>query len=269
MKKMHRYFAFVVFSAGILLAGKSLAQSPFDGTWRFDPSKTIRDTKPFVTYIAQGWYHCESCVPPYAVKADGTDQPVSDQAIDTLNIKIVDARTVTFIGKKNGKVVYEVTSTVSADGKTRTRKGVEYPPNSEKPVNFTGASKRIGTLPSGVHATSGQWQAVKDAVSENGLVVTLKAKGDALTMTDPTGETYTANFDGKDYPVKGSYDYDTVSLKRLGERAFEETDKLKGKVVEIATCTVSNDGKTLTVVLVDKPSDRRETDVGTRVPEKK
>jgi hypothetical protein len=269
MKKIHRYFAFVLFSAVLLWAGKSLAQSPFDGTWRADPSKTTRETKPEVQYIAQGWYHCESCVPSYAAKADGTDQPVSDQAIDTLSVKEVDAKTVTFVGKKNGKVAYEVTGTVSVDGKTLTAKGVSYPPNSEKPVNFTQTLKRIGTLPSGVHATSGQWQDVKGAGSENGLVTTYKTKGDELTLTRPTGETYTANFDGKEYPVKGSYNYDTVSLKRLGERAFEETDKLKGKVIEIDTWTVSSDGKTLTVAAVEKPSDRKYTVVQTRVPEKK
>lgn len=269
MKKIHRYFAFVVFSTGILWAANSLAQSPFDGTWRSDPSKTTHDAKPIVTYIAQGWYHCESCVPSYAVKADGTDQPVSDQEIDTLSVKIDDDRTVTSVGKKNGKVVDEVTSTVSADGKTKTRKGVYYPPNSEKPVNYTQTFKRIGTMPSGVHATSGRWQDVKGAESENGLVITYKTKGDELTMTRPTGETYTANFDGKEYPVKGSYEYDTVSLKRLGERAIEETDKLKGKVIEIDTWTVSSDGKTLTVASVEKPSDRKDTYVLTRVPEKK
>jgi len=269
MKKIHRYFAFVVFSAGILWAGKSLAQSPFDGTWRYDLSKAKLETKPIVTYIAQGWYHCESCVPSYTIKADSTDQPVSDQDIDTLSIKVVDARTIAVVGKKNGKVASEVTSTVSADGKTKIRKGVYYPPNSEKPVNFTQTFKRIGTLPSGVHATSGQWQDVKFGASENDLVITYKTKGDELTMMTPIGETYTANFDGKEYPVKGSYDYDTVSLKRLGERAFEETNKLKGKVTEIDTCTVSNDGKTMTVVAVEKPSDRKDTFVMTRVPEKK
>ena len=222
-----------------------------------------------MSYIAQGWYHCESCVPSYAVKADGIDQPVSDQDFDTISVKEVDPRTVTFVGKKNGKVVYEATSNVSADGKIKTRKGVAYPPNSEKPVNFTETLKRIGTLPSGVHATSGQWQEVMDAASENGLVITYKTKGDELTMTRLTGETYTANFDGKEYPVKGSYVYDTVSLKRLGERVVEETDKLKGKIVEIDTWTVSNDGKTLTVASVEKPSDRKYTYVLTRVPEKK
>ena len=269
MKKIYRTLAVVLFLTAMFWAGRALAQSPFDGTWRFDVSKSKPETKPTVVYIAQGWYHCESCVPPYAIKADGTDQPVSDQAVDTLSVKEVDAKTVAIAGKKDGKAVYEVTATVSADGKTLTMKGVSHPPNSDQPIDFNGTSKRVGTLPSGVHATSGQWLRVKSSASENGLMTTYKTKGDELTLTRPSGETYTAKFDGAEYPVKGSYGYDTVSLKRLGDRSFEETDKLKGKVVEIDTWTVAGDGKTMSVVAVDKPSDRKSTDVLTKVPEKK
>jgi len=105
--------------------------------------------------------------------------------------------------------------------------------------------------------------------SENAQVTTYKTNGDELTMTRPTGESYTAKFDGNDYPVKGSYGYDQVSLKRVSDKTFEETDKLKGKVIEVDTWTVSKDGKTLTVVAVEKPSDRTNTFVATKVAEKK
>jgi hypothetical protein len=237
--------------AGALLlscAGASLAQSPFDGTWKIDQSKTKHETKPIAAYLAQGWYHCESCVPTFAIKADGTDQPVTGQSVDTISVKEADAKSISFVGKKNQKVVYEVTATVSADGKTLTRKGVYYAPNSDKPNNGLTTWKRIGVAPSGVHAASGQWQVVNTTSDEEAMLTTYKTNGDELTLTRPGGETYTAKFDGNEYPVKGSYVYDTISLKRLGERSFEETDKLKGKLVEIDTWTVSNDGKTLTTI---------------------
>jgi hypothetical protein len=144
--------------AGALLvacAATSLAQSPFDGTWKTDLSKTKYESKPFVGYLAQGWWHCESCVPTYAIKADGTDQPVTDQDVDTQSVKEVDAKSISFVGKKNQKVVYEATVTVSADGKTATEKGVSYPPNSDKPNNWLSTYKRVGVAPSGVHAASG------------------------------------------------------------------------------------------------------------------
>jgi len=247
----------------------SMAQSPFDGTWKNQPSKMKRDPKPVVEYIAQGWYHCESCVPQWSVKADGTDQPVTDQDVDMRSIKVVDANTVAVVGKKDGKVAFEQTVTVSADGKTLTVKGVGHPPNGDKPVEYTTTLKRVGTSHPDVHATSGKWLVVGGQASDNAQVTTYKVNGEELKMTRPTGESYTAKFDGNDYPVTGSYGYDQVSLKRLNPNSFEETDKLKGKVVEVDTWTVSKDGKTLTVVAVSKPSERTDTFVATKVPTKK
>ena len=58
---------------------------------------------------------------------------------------------------------------------------------------------------------------------------------------------YTANFDGKDYPLTGSQNVDTVSLKRIDARTTERTNKKGGKVVTTSTQVVSPDGKTVTV----------------------
>lgn len=62
-----------------------------------------------------------------------------------------------------------------------------------------------------------------------------------------TSSVYTANFDGKDYPMQGSPTVDTVSLKRLGPDKVERVDKKGGKVVQTLVRTVSADGKTMTV----------------------
>jgi hypothetical protein len=63
-----------------------------------------------------------------------------------------------------------------------------------------------------------------------------------------TTTQYTANFDGKDYPLTGSQlGADTVSLKRIDARTTERTDKKGGKVVQTLTRVVSQDGKTMTV----------------------
>jgi hypothetical protein len=72
---------------------------------------------------------------------------------------------------------------------------------------------------------------------------TLTADGKKVTVT------YTANFDGKDYPLTGSPMADTVSLKRRDARTTERTDKKGGKVVQVLTRVVSVDGKTMTVTL--------------------
>ena len=63
----------------------------------------------------------------------------------------------------------------------------------------------------------------------------------------PTKTEYTANYDGKDYPITGSQNADTVSLKRIDARTMERTDKKGDKVVATSTRVVSEDGKTMTV----------------------
>jgi hypothetical protein len=57
--------------------------------------------------------------------------------------------------------------------------------------------------------------------------------------------SFTANFDGKDYPLTGSSAIDAIALKRSGN-TFEWTLKKGGKVVSTGKNTVSNDGKVMT-----------------------
>ena len=62
-----------------------------------------------------------------------------------------------------------------------------------------------------------------------------------------TTTEYTANFDGKDYPLTGSQIADTVSLKRSNARTTVRTDKKGGTVAQTLRRVVSKDGKTMTV----------------------
>ncbi len=235
------------------------AQSPFDGTWRLDMSQAKFSPKPLVSYLSQGWYHCVSCTPAFDVQADGQDHPVAGQPYDSVSVTVVDPHTLTFVTRKAGKIDYEQTRTVSADGKTLTAKTTFHPMNSDQPVNSQATAKRIGIAPSGVHATSGNWQMLKMTTSENDTLFTYKTNGEEITMTEPTGESYTAKFDGADYPAKGSVSYNAVSLKRINPNSFEETDKRDGKVVDVSTVTVAAGGKTMTIVDTAQPSGRVST----------
>jgi hypothetical protein len=71
-------------------------------------------------------------------------------------------------------------------------------------------------------------------------------------MSEPTGESYKAKLDGKDYPVKGSYFFNSVSLERVNDHTIVETEKRGGKLVEIAKLTVAPDGKKMTIVATNK-----------------
>jgi hypothetical protein len=260
MSKLLRLFACALFSVMALLApAPSSAQSPFDGTWVANLAQSKFSPKPIVFYLSQGWYHCVSCNPTFDVNADGQDHPVAGQAFDSAAVRDVDAKTITIITRKGDKVVSEETMTVSADGKTLTVKSTYHPMNSDKPDTAEVTATRVGIKPSGVHATSGQWQLKKASESANGLTSTYKSNGDELTMTAATGESYTAKFDGNDYPVKGAYGWDTVSLKKIDAHTIEETDKWNGKVTDVAKMTVSADGKKMTVVDTNKLTDRTST----------
>jgi hypothetical protein len=91
------------------------------------------------------------------------------------------------------------------------------------------------------------------------LRVTVEAAGQGVRVTATTvrqnGQKivveYTAYLDGKDYPVTGSPDYDTVSLKRNG-KMVEGTRKKDGKVVQTYQRIVSDDRKTMTVATTGK-----------------
>jgi hypothetical protein len=57
---------------------------------------------------------------------------------------------------------------------------------------------------------------------------------------------WTAKFDGKDYPVKGDPDRDTVSLKKIDDNTLEVTNKKSGKVTNTMKIVVAKDGKSRT-----------------------
>jgi len=63
---------------------------------------------------------------------------------------------------------------------------------------------------------------------------------------NPTHVAYDAKFDGKDYPVTGVPNADTVSVKRVGADTIQSTMKKGDKVVMNVTSKVSADGKTRT-----------------------
>ena len=53
--------------------------------------------------------------------------------------------------------------------------------------------------------------------------------------------------DGKDYPITGSKDFDSVSLKRIDASTVESTQKKAGKTVGTTLRTISKDGKVMTL----------------------
>ena len=64
---------------------------------------------------------------------------------------------------------------------------------------------------------------------------------------NPTRIEWSAEFDGKDYPVKANPNADTVSLKRIDPYTVEITNKKAGKLMYTVRYVVGKDAKTRTV----------------------
>jgi hypothetical protein len=217
-----------------------MAQSRFDGTWKVDLNALPVFKTTFVWLLRDGMYQCESCDPPIDVKADGQDQAAPRPLYDTISIEVLDDHTVREIEKKNRKTVSDEKFTVSADGNTVVDE-------------FRGGKNtdiRVAKGPVGSHALSGSWRLSKmEVTSDEGLLLTYKLHGGFLSMSRPTGQSYTAKLDGTDSRYKGAVDTNSVSVKRIDENTIEETYKRDGRAINIARMTIAPDGKSMTLVV--------------------
>jgi hypothetical protein len=250
MRKVPR----LVLLTTLLMPALALAQSAFDGTWKIDLNKAEFPKKPDVFLLQDGTYHCKTCVPPIEVKADGQDHKVTGHPYyDTVSITVVDDHTIQETDKKDGKTVVTSKTTVSPDGKTATFEFTDASATNADPVTGNGESTRVDKGPAGSHAISGSWRTTKmSGISDNGLLFTYKVNGQTMTMTNPTGQSYTAKLDGTDAPYKGDPGVTSVSAKFLGKDTFEESDKRDGKVIAIYRATLATDGKTMNIKVADK-----------------
>ena len=69
---------------------------------------------------------------------------------------------------------------------------------------------------------------------------------------NPTHVEYTAKYDGKDYPITGIPNADTVALERLDASTIRSTTKKGDQVVMTVTSVISKDGKTRTATFKGK-----------------
>jgi hypothetical protein len=90
------------------------------------------------------------------------------------------------------------------------------------------------------------------APKEVTMKIETKGAGVHLTQTGTDGAgkpikvEFTANYDGKDTPVTGVTNTDTIALKRVDANTSESTLKKGGKVAMTVISVVSKDGKTRT-----------------------
>jgi hypothetical protein len=224
-----------------------MAQSVFSGTWRPDPQTFSPTRKPDVAELANGAYDCQTCTPPYKIKADGRDQAISGNPYyDTISVTTVDDRKVMKTAKKGGKTVAKTKIVVSADGKTKTEVQTMYD-MAPRAIEMTSHSSRVSAGSQGSHLISGAWRMTDGDVSNHAEDTVFKVSGDILSMSDLMGRTFSAKLNGTEAPYNGSDEFTGVSLKMIDTHTIEESDKKGGKVVKISRWSVGPDGKTMHV----------------------
>jgi hypothetical protein len=130
------------------------AQTPFDRTWMTKLDTAKFPTEPDQYSLSNNTHECLTCVPKVSVQADGSDQKVTGHPYyDTIAVHVVNASSVEIIEKKDGKVMYSDTATVSADGNTLNDKFTDT--TGTQPVTGEVTSKRVSPGPAGSHAMSG------------------------------------------------------------------------------------------------------------------
>jgi hypothetical protein len=82
------------------------------------------------------------------------------------------------------------------------------------------------------------------AQTPDGIALTFSAVAADGT---PTSGSSTFKYDGKDYPITGSPDYDTLSLKRINRTTVKSVLKKDGKVIGYTMRTITAHGKVLTL----------------------
>jgi len=230
-----------------------LAQGSFDGTWVAKLDTIQFPQRPESYLLQKGSYECSSCVPRIKVKADGKDYPVAGSPyFSTIAVQAMNPNGIEITEKLAQKTVYSEIDTVSSDGNTLVQKITDTAAANGEPVTATETFKRVSPGPAGSSPISGSWQAEKiEGTSENGMSVTYHSTGDGLEASNPSGEGYSAKFDGKDYPIHGEPAHNTVSLQRIDANTIVETDKQDGVTHYQVRMTVPQDGKSMQVTEID------------------
>jgi hypothetical protein len=231
----------------------ALAQSVFDGTWRLNISDAqVNVTERFL--LKDGLFSCAACDPPIKdLSTDGQPHKVARSPYyDSVTVHVIDDRTVEYTSTKNGKTVENSKITVSKNNKEATRDET-FTSQSGQQNHERDLWKRTADGPPGAHKISGTWQPVKiEDASDSLRDVTFKATENGLLWHDGQGDSYEARFDGKDYPYKGDPGTTSVSLRKIDNNTFEESDKRDGKTLYIWRMTVDPDGKTMKIAIRDK-----------------
>ena len=217
------------------------ADSPFDGTWQLNATKSqlAGDTMSFDDAGGGTWKYTDSDQ-SYSFKPDGSSF-TTPMGIERTFQKTAEGYTTT--NKKNGLLISSGFWKLSDDTNTQVIESKGTKPNGD---TFDNLTTYVRTAPG--TGLIGGWKSTKVKLS-NPNSLTLQSNGGEVTLTiSAIKATCHANWDGKDYPATGPTVPDgiTVAVSKSGPNSFKLVEKYKGKVLEIIHYQLAADGKSMT-----------------------
>ena len=116
-------------------------------------------------------------------------------------------------------------------------------------IGMFGADNSLGTWKRNIEKS-------KTSTPYKSVTMAREAAGDSVKVTNTgvredgttTTWSYTAKYDGKEYPVTGNGPFDTISMKQIDANTFTTVARTKGgKYHTTGRTVISNDGKTTTL----------------------
>jgi hypothetical protein len=224
------------------MCSAALADTPFDGTWNLNTSKSqlAGDTMTFED-AGNGTLKYTNSDQSYTFKPDGSSFTTPLGAERTFKKTGDSGYTATT--KMRGLLVSTSTWKLSSDGNALVIESKGTKPNGDTFDNFTTyARTSAGT------GLIGGWKSTKVKLSSpNALTIQTAGKDDVTLTISAIKATCRAKWDGKDYPASGPTVSDglTLALTKTGANGFKLVEKGKTGVLYILHFRVAADGKTM------------------------
>jgi hypothetical protein len=228
-----------------LASSQAVAQSPFDGTWALNQQKSdFTGTTMTIEDAGEGAIRFVNPNFSYTVKLDGTKAETPAGA--TIAIQKQGDASYHQTVWRGGKELSQADWTLSDGAKTLTIHEYGTRPDGEKFDDTTTYSRVAGG-----NGLAGAWKtSALKLGNPTTYRISIAADGQMTWDLPAMKATWKGKTDGSDVRPSGPTVSDalTLAVTRQGPRALSMTQKLQGKTVYTGTYTVSEDGKTMTVV---------------------
>lgn len=239
-----------LFLLTICVIAAHAADDPFIGKWKLSLEKSKLTGQTIqIEEVSANTYNFKEDEHSDVIFADGLDHVTHFGDSMAITKQSEDTWAIVY---KNGDKILNTVWKISPDGKSLTYTATGTRPNGQHFNNRMTLKRTDGT--SGM---AGTWQATDIKLSSPREIYIAPYDKAGFSITYPgRKETIRMKFDGKEYSDSGPtvVDGSTSSGRRIDIRNIETTEKVKGKVVETGKATISEDGKTQTII-VTEPGD--------------